>query len=139
MPASDYQELLLRHLDAENRHHFEDTLATLTPDCVFEDRALGERFEGHCGATAYYRMWWEALDTEVTPERLHLVEPAIAVAETTWRGTHSGAFLGVAPTGRSIAVPVILVAELRDGLMSGERIYWDRATVLEQLGQPLPI
>lgn len=84
-------------------------------------------------------MWWDAFDTEVTPERLHLVEPATAVAETTWRGKHGGLFLGIAPTGRSLTVPVILVAELRDGLMAGEHIYWDRATVLEQLGQPLPI
>jgi steroid delta-isomerase-like uncharacterized protein len=135
MPASDYVELLGRHLDAENRHDLADTLATLTNDCVFEDLALDQHFEGHSGATAYYRMWWDAFDTEVTPEQLHLVEPATAVAETTWRGKHGGPFLGIAPTGRSIAVPVILVAELRDGLMSGERIYWDRATVLEQLGE----
>jgi predicted ester cyclase len=59
------------------------------------------------------------------------------VAETTWRGKHTGPFLGVEPTGRSIEVPVILVAELRDGLMGGERIYWDRATVLEQLARPV--
>jgi steroid delta-isomerase-like uncharacterized protein len=135
MPASDYVELLGRHLDAENRHDLADTLATLTSDCVFEDLALDQHFEGHAGATAYYRMWWDAFDTEVTPEQLHLVEPATAVAETTWRGKHGGPFLGIAPTGRGIAVPVILVAELRDGLMSGERIYWDRATVLEQLGE----
>jgi len=135
MPTSDYTDLLGRHLDAENRHDMEDTLATLTDDCVFEDLALGRRFEGHAGATAYYRMWWEALDTEVVPERLHLVEPATAVAETTWRGAHGGPFLGIAPTGRTVEVPVVLVADLRDGLMSGERIYWDRATVLEQLGQ----
>ena len=57
------------------------------------------------------------------------------MAETTWRGSHRGPFLGIEPTGRSIEVPVILVADLRDGLMSGERIYWDRATVLEQLGR----
>jgi steroid delta-isomerase-like uncharacterized protein len=135
MPASDYVELLGRHLDAENRHDVDDTLATLTADCVFEDLALDQRFEGHDGAARYYRRWWDAFDTEVTPERLHLVEPATAVAETTWRGKHGGEFLGIVPTGRSIAVPVILVAELRDGLMAGERVYWDRATVLEQLGQ----
>jgi steroid delta-isomerase-like uncharacterized protein len=134
MPASDYMELLGRHLDAENRHDMRDTLATLTADCVFDDLALGQRFEGHEGATAYYRMWWDAFDTEVAPERLHLVEPATAVAETTWRGKHRGTFLRIEPTGRSISVPVILVADLRDGLMSGERIYWDRATVLAQLG-----
>jgi hypothetical protein len=78
MAASDYQDLLRRHLEAKNRHDMEDTLATLTADCVFEDLALGERFEGHAGATAYYRMWWDGVDTEVTPERLHLVEPATA-------------------------------------------------------------
>jgi carboxymethylenebutenolidase len=41
---------------------------------------------------------------------------------------------GVAPTGRRIAVPVVVVVGFEDGKVSHEHIYWDQATVLVQAG-----
>jgi steroid delta-isomerase-like uncharacterized protein len=133
MSSDHYLRLLSRHLEAENAHLLPETLATLSADCVFDDVALGRRFEAHLGAASYYRMWWDAFSVAVSPEELHL-SGDVAVAETTWRGTHVGPFLGLPPTGRSIEVPVIVVVELRDGLMAGERLYWDRGTLATQLG-----
>ena len=124
--------LLARHLEAENAHDTTATLATLTEDCVFVDSALG-RFDGHEGAARYYDLWWSALDNDVVPEHLHLVDDQTAVAETRWRGTHVGPFLGVSPTGRAVEVPVAIVVELRDGLMATERLYWDARSVIAAL------
>ena len=124
--------LLARHLDAENAHDLDDTLATLADDCVFVDSALGT-FHGHAGATEYYRLWWDAFDNEVTPEELHVVDAHTAVAETRWRGTHVGPFLGVEPTDRPVDVPVAIVVEVREGVMATERLYWDARSVVESL------
>lgn len=41
---------------------------------------------------------------------------------------------GVAPTGRSVAVGIVVVAGFRDGKLAHEHIYWDQASVLVQLG-----
>jgi carboxymethylenebutenolidase len=41
---------------------------------------------------------------------------------------------GVLPTGRNITVELVMIVEFRDGTMSAERIYWDHATVLRQVG-----
>jgi carboxymethylenebutenolidase len=41
---------------------------------------------------------------------------------------------GIPPTGRRIAVPVVVVVGFKDGKVSHEHIYWDQATVLVQLG-----
>ena len=41
---------------------------------------------------------------------------------------------GVAPTGRWVEVPLIVVVQLRAGQVVCERIYWDQASVLVQLG-----
>lgn len=125
--------LLERHLTAENAHDLEGTLATLAEDCEFVDDALGMRWFGHEGAADHYTMWWEAFDLEVVGERLHMAD-ASAVAETTWRGTHRGAFVGIAPTGRSVEFTVAVVIDIRDGLMAGERFYWDGAALARQLG-----
>jgi steroid delta-isomerase-like uncharacterized protein len=125
--------LLDRHLAAENAHDLAGVLATLVADCEFVDTTLGMRWTGHQGATEHYRMWWDAFDLEVIGERLHLGADS-AVAETLWQGTHVGAFAGVAPTGRAVELSVAVVVDFRDGLMAGERFYWDAAGLARRLG-----
>jgi carboxymethylenebutenolidase len=41
---------------------------------------------------------------------------------------------GVKPTGRTLEVPFVVVVRFRDQLMESERLYWDQAAVLAQLG-----
>jgi carboxymethylenebutenolidase len=41
---------------------------------------------------------------------------------------------GVPPTGKRVEIAVIVVVEFEDGRIAGERIYWDQASVLSQLG-----
>jgi carboxymethylenebutenolidase len=42
---------------------------------------------------------------------------------------------GVPPTNKSIEVQLVIVIQFRDGKMSAERIYWDQAAVLRQIGK----
>jgi steroid delta-isomerase-like uncharacterized protein len=126
--------LLDRHLQAENARSMDDTLATLTPDCVFEDLAMGRTYRGHDGAAEHYGLWWEAFAPTVTPERLFWTLDGHAVAETRWRGYHGGKFLAIDATGREIDVPVaIFVTFGEDDLMAGERFYYDLSTIRRQL------
>ncbi|MGY4101493.1 hypothetical protein ACW2Q0_18355 [Nocardia sp. R16R-3T] len=41
---------------------------------------------------------------------------------------------GLAPTGKTIEIPFVVVVNFRDDLMLSERLYWDQAAVLSQLG-----
>ena len=41
---------------------------------------------------------------------------------------------GIPPTGRRIAIPVVVVVGFEDGKVSHEHIYWDQASVLVQAG-----
>ncbi len=41
---------------------------------------------------------------------------------------------GVSPTGRKVRIPTVVVMGFEDGLVAYERIYWDQASVLVQLG-----
>lgn len=50
------------------------------------------------------------------------------------RGTHEGELMGIAPTGRSMTLPVCNVLEVRDGKIYREREYMDMATMMIQLG-----
>jgi steroid delta-isomerase-like uncharacterized protein len=133
-----YEALLGRHLEAENARRLEETLATLTNDCVFEDMALARVFRGRAGAGECYRMWWDAFEIAVHGEQLHWTEQGTAVAEARYRDTHVGEFLGIAPTGRPIDFPIAVFISFKGGLMSGERFYYDLATLFRQLGVSAP-
>lgn len=130
-------DVLLAHVQAENRHDMHATLATVHPECVFIDQPLGLRFEGHTGARAHYEMWWKAFaNTTDQGGQLHWVNDDLLIADSAFIGTHQGAFAGIAPTQRSFRLPFVVFVEFRDGLLATERFVYDLNGLLGQLDQP---
>jgi carboxymethylenebutenolidase len=41
---------------------------------------------------------------------------------------------GIPPTGKRVEIAVIVVVQFENGKIAGERIYWDQASVLTQIG-----
>jgi steroid delta-isomerase-like uncharacterized protein len=64
---------------------------------------------------------------------LHHADNAVTV-ECVFGGTQNGVFAGIAPTGRSMEVAAALIFEFEDDGLVCERVYFDMATVLRQLG-----
>ena len=130
-----------RHVAAENQHLMAETLATLHEECIFEDIATGQVFHGRAGAEAYYRQWWSAFDVTVARapgQRSYWTEDDIYIAEACYRGHHRGAFLGIEPSFRPIELRFVVIIAFRDGLMAGERFYYDLGSLLRQIGaQPV--
>jgi steroid delta-isomerase-like uncharacterized protein len=67
------------------------------------------------------------------------VEDAIAAgdkvaARWTWRGTHRGAFLGLAPTGRAVTGSGIGLFRIADGRLAEDFVQEDTLGLLQQLG-----
>lgn len=129
--------ILQRHVEAENAHDLERTLETLHPECVFEDVACGQVYLGRSGAAEYYRRWWDAFALKFRPGEegaRHVTTDGQVVAEGRFFGEHQGVFDGLAPTGRAVDFRFTVIVSFRDGLMAGERFYYDRATLWQQLG-----
>ena len=67
-----------------------------------------------------------------------LVAEGDRVAERwTGRGTHRGAFQGIAATGRQVAVPGTVFYHITEGKITEFRGQFDRLSMLEQLGAPV--
>ena len=122
------------HVEAETAHRMEETLATLTADCVFEDMPSGQVYQGHEGVRAYYAAWWAAFGNVPTGSKRYIPAEDCMIVETRFTGTHRGAWEGVAASGRPIDLPVAIFIAFKDGLMSGERFYYDHATLMRQIG-----
>jgi steroid delta-isomerase-like uncharacterized protein len=126
---------LRMHLQAENRHDMASTLATLSPDCAFEDIPMGRRFDGHEGAREYYELWWSAFAVTVAgTDRSYWLNDSLFVSEAIYCGQHIGPFMGVAATGNVIRLPFVVFVSFTGGLFGGERFYYDMATLLRQIG-----
>ncbi len=123
-----------KHLAAENRHLLDETLATLHHECIFEDLPLGLSYQGRTGAAEYYQLWWNAFSIEVKGIARHWTTEGNMIAEARYLGTHIGPFHGLAPTGRDIDLRLAVIITFRDGLMLGERFYYDLSSLLFQLG-----
>lgn len=41
---------------------------------------------------------------------------------------------GIPPTGKRIEIASVIVVQIQDGKIQSERLYWDQASVLLQLG-----
>ncbi len=129
-------ELVARHVAAESAHDMAGTLATLHPECVFEDLAMGRVWRGHEGAREHYREWWNGLDTTVESGRRAWADDGSLIAETGFACRHIGPFLGIAATQRMFKLRFVVIVSFRDGLMMGERFYYSLDELLEHLGQP---
>lgn len=75
--------------------------------------------------------------TEITPISRTVGNDQI-VDEMIFKFTHSMVMdwmlPGVAPTNKTVEVPLVAIVGFRDGKVAHEHIYWDQATVLVQLG-----
>lgn len=124
---------LRRHVAAETTFDMEGTLATLTEDCLFEDVPTNEVHRGKEAVRAYYREWWDAFGNVPSESRRYVPSGNCFIVETHFVGRHRGTYRGAVATGRPIDLPVAIFVSFRDGLMSGERFYYDRTTLLAQI------
>jgi len=76
-------------------------------------------------------------DTEMTPISRTIGNEQL-VDEMVFKFTHTikmdWMLPGIAPTGKRVEIPLVVVVRFREGKLAHEHIYWDQASVLVQLG-----
>jgi steroid delta-isomerase-like uncharacterized protein len=127
--------LVQQHVRLENEHHLEGVLSTFGEQANYQDEAWGDSFPGREGVRSYYEQLLAALpDLEIEIRRQHVTDDNVLL-EVLIRGTHLGPWRGLPATGRRVEIPLCGVYTFDDrDRLAGERIYYDRATVLRQLG-----
>jgi steroid delta-isomerase-like uncharacterized protein len=128
------EEVVLEHFASETDQEFERTLATFNGHPHYEIMATGQVFDGDVEVMDYYRTTRTAFpDQRHDNVRFHVAEHS-TVAEFDLLGTNLGAFYGLPPTGRSFRVPVIAVFFFDGDRIANERVYFDAASLVNQIG-----
>ena len=127
--------LVEQHVRLENEHDLEGVLGTFGETARDDDESWGEHYQGRDGVRRFYEQIMKALpDLQIEVQRRHVTDDAILL-EVVICGTHLGGWRGLPPTGRRVEFPLcgIYTFDAEDRL-AGEKIYYDRGTVLRQLG-----
>jgi carboxymethylenebutenolidase len=144
------QELWEQHIRFEfATRNTEDTLATMVEDAYVNHVPVLTGGTGKNELREFYsRLFIPQMpaDTEITPVSRTIGDDQL-VDELIFKFTHNirmdWMLPGIAPTGKQVQIPLVVIVRFREGKLAHEHIYWDQASVLVQLGilesQNLPV
>jgi carboxymethylenebutenolidase len=129
------------HMQAEfDTLSVDDAMATMTADPVVTHVPVLTGGVGRDGVRDFYGRHFIGQmppDTEMVPVVRTIGDDRI-VDELVARFTHSRTIdwllPGMAPTGKRVEVAIVAVVDFEGGKIAQERVYWDQASVLVQLG-----
>lgn len=130
------------HIDAEIRGDLDTTLATMTSDPHLNNIPT---LIGGIGKDAVRNFYSSLIpfnkffppDLEMIPVS-QTIDQNQLVDEIIFKFTHTtevGWMLpNIAPTGKRVEIPLVVIVGFEDGKVTHEHIYWDQASVLVQIG-----
>lgn len=126
-------QLIREHVDAENAGDLDRALATFKRP-RYEYVATDEVHEGAEAVMAHWREQHRAFPGQ-TVEIVN-IRPSdeTVLMEAVARGTHTGSYRGLPPTGRSFELPFLAIFVFEGADLVCERVYFDSNTLLRQLG-----
>ena len=135
------RDLWEEHLRCEfATHDTEETLDTMVTDAYVNHIPVMTGGVGRDELREFYsRRFIPQMppDTELTPISRTIGQDQL-VDEMIFKFTHTinmdWMLPGLAPTGKRVEVPLVVIVRFRDSKLAHEHIYWDQACVLAQLG-----
>src|SRR5689334_19090882 len=128
-------EVISEHMDTEVTQEFDRTLATFNGHPRYEIMPTGQVFDGDEEVMGYYRMTRTAFpDQRHDNVRYHVTDETVIV-EFDLLGTNLGEFYSLPPTGKAFRVPIIAVFFFEGDRIVNERVYFDSASLVTQIGR----
>jgi steroid delta-isomerase-like uncharacterized protein len=123
------------HIRFEAAHDLDSLVNTFGDNAEWHNRPSSETLYGHDAIPGFYADLFAGFpDFWLDIRNRRTAEDAIIV-DGVFGGTHDGGWMGIAPTGRKVSVPFCAVFTFTDNdRIKSEIVYYDRLTILEQLG-----
>ncbi len=136
MPGDEIETRYCQYVEEVlNHHHLDGLAAYLTPDVVVHAPGAAP---GLVGAQQLLAGYFSAFpDLHLSIDTLLALDGEL-LARLTATGTHTGPFLGIAPTGQRVSVGAFEAWRLCDGRCAEHWLQLDLLDVLQQLGVAVP-
>ena len=133
------EAIVREHMESENVHDFETTMDTFDHP-RYEIIPTGDVWDGD----EEVRRYFEATRAAFPDQRNELIAlhhaDAGVIVEFDLKGTHEGPLRGIPATGKEFSCRTVAFFLFEEDRLVCERVYFDAATILSQLGlvQPAP-
>lgn len=126
------EAVVLEHVQAENRHDVAASVATFHTPC-YRVMPMGIVHDGgQAVGELLFGIFKGFPDFTVDIDKTYHSDDAV-ILEVRMKGTHLGDWAGLKATGRSMDVPVACIFEFDEDRLTCEKVYFDMATLVNQL------
>jgi predicted ester cyclase len=120
MTRDEIMEVYRRHIEAELAHDSAKAASTYLPDGYYIHMPTGLTFRGRDKVALQYAASYVNFPDQSFDLENEVLDGHVLMHTGVLRGTASGPFLGLKPTGRPFALPFVARIAFRDGAMEGE-------------------
>ena len=109
--------------------------ALLAEDALFHDRTMRDPMVGRDEISWQQDEFYMQTFTETSVEPVrYFVSDNVVIAEFSFRGVHSGPYMGAPPTGEYVEVMMVGIFEVHDRQIRSADLYYDAASIHSQIG-----
>lgn len=137
MTHPSIEQRFAAYAQAKNRGELEVAMGLWHPDATLDVVPLGLVLAGRDDIAGFFAALLDAIGGYQGCVEGIAVDEDRLVAWWQLSGVHTGPLLDLPATHARLSVPVVSLVAFRDGLISGERLYFDLAALLGQAGLPL--
>ena len=134
MTRDEIMRVYRKHIEAELAHDSAAAASTYLPDGTHRHMPTGLFFRGRDQVALQYAASYLNFPDQTFEVRREVLDGDILIHTAVLHATAKGPFLGLAPTGKRIALPFVAEYVFRDGAMAGETLWYDMLTLCEQAG-----
>jgi steroid delta-isomerase-like uncharacterized protein len=123
------------HIQFEREHALDELVRTFGNSPQWHNKPGNEVFSGHDEIRGFYSDLFQGFpDFWLDIQSEHVTDEAVIV-EGRFGGTHTGTWMGLAPTSKKVGVSFCAVFSFTDDdRLKSETAYYDRYSILSQLG-----
>jgi len=123
------------HIRFETAHDLEALVRTFGADPEWHNKPSNDVLRGADAIRTFYGDVFAGFPDFWLDVRSRYVAADAMVVEGSFGGTHEHAWMGIAATGKKVSIPFCAVFTFTvDDRIHSEIVYYDRYTLLEQLG-----
>ena len=133
MVANENEALIRRVIELINERDLDTAFEYYTEDYVYHGPG-GQELRGRDGIRGLWKIFLDAFpDLESSVDDMIQEGDKLALRWTV-TGTHTGEFLGIPPTNKTIKLPITEVFKIADGQLVEAWDQYDRMHLMEQIG-----
>ncbi len=109
-------------------------VSMMADDVVFTVMATGQEHRGSDGVLQMLNYFYHVAFDAIAETKNMIFADGKAVVEGDFVGKHIGEFAGIPATNKYVRVPLCVVYDLEDDLITQGRVYFEMPVLLRQVG-----